>query len=139
MAKFGPYLARYALAIVFIWFGALKVPRLSSADDLIQRTVYWFDPDWFIPFLGVWEVLIGVCLLWRPLIRVGLPLLFLQMPGTFLPLILLPQVCFEQVPLVPTLEGQYIMKNLVLIAAAIAAGGTVRATVCQPASMDLKS
>src|SRR5687767_191492 len=92
MARTGPRLARYALAFVFIWFGALKVPRLSSADDLIQRTVYWFDPDWFIPFLGVWEVMIGACMLWRPLIRVALPLLLLQMPGTFLPLVLLPQV-----------------------------------------------
>ena len=119
-------LLRISLALVFIWFGALKPFRISPADDLIQRTVYWFDPDVFIPILGAWEVLIGACLLMRPLIRVAILLLFLQMPGTFLPLVLLPDVCFTHVPWAPTLEGQYIIKNLVLISAAIVVGGTVR-------------
>jgi uncharacterized membrane protein YkgB len=62
----------------------------------------------------------------RPLLRLAILLLFLQMPGTFLPLVLLPDVCWVSVPLVPSLEGQYIIKNLVLIAAAIVVGGTVR-------------
>ena len=65
-------------------------------------------------------------LLFRPLIRVALFLLFLQMPGTILPLFLLPEVCFTQIPFAPTLEGQYIIKNLILLSAAIAVGGTVR-------------
>lgn len=116
---------RLSLAVVFIWFGGLKLFGESPANDLVTRTVYWFDPKWFIPVLGVWEVLIGVCMLWRPLIRVSIGLLALQMPGTFLPLVLLPSVCFSKVPWVPSLEGQYIIKNLVLIAAAMAVGGTV--------------
>ena len=53
------------------------------------------------------------------------------MPDTFLPLVLLPSVCFTEVPFAPTLEGQYIMKNLVLIAAAMVIGGTVRDEVHQ--------
>lgn len=126
MQRFGLILLRVSLAIVFIWFGALKPFRISPADELIERTVYWFDPNWFIPFLGVWEVLIGVCLLVRPLIRVAIFLLALQMPGTFLPLVLQPEVCFTQVPFAPSLEGQYIIKNLVLISAAIVVGGSVR-------------
>jgi len=126
MHRHGFLLLRASLAIVFIWFGALKPLRISPADDLIQRTVYWFDPDVFIPILGVWEVLIGVCMLFRPLLRVAILLLFLQMPGTFLPLVLLPEVCFTHIPWAPSLEGQYIIKNLVLISAAIAVGGTVR-------------
>ena len=126
MERHGLLLLRISLALVFIWFGALKPFRISPADDLIQRTVYWFDPDVFIPILGAWEVLIGACLLMRPLIRVAILLLFLQMPGTFLPLVLLPDVCFTHVPWAPTLEGQYIIKNLVLISAAIVVGGTVR-------------
>ena len=88
MARWGMLLLRISLAIIFIWFGALKPFRISAADDLIAHTIYWFDPDWFIPVLGVWEVLIGVCLLIRPLIRIALFLLFLQMPGTFLPCLL---------------------------------------------------
>lgn len=126
MHRHGFLLLRMSMSVVFIWFGALKPFRISPADQLIERTVYWFDPDIFIPILGAWEVAIGVCLLIRPLIRLALLLLFLQMPGTFLPLVLLPQICFVQVPFAPTLEGQYIIKNLVLISAAIVVGGTVR-------------
>jgi uncharacterized membrane protein YkgB len=126
MKRYGVVALRVSLAVVFIWFGALKPFRISPADELIAHTVYWFDPNTFIPILGVWEVLIGVCLLIRPLIRVAIFLLALQMPGTFLPLVILPSVCFAGAIWVPTLEGQYIVKNLVLISAALVVGGTVR-------------
>jgi len=126
MHRWGLLLLRISLAVIFIWFGALKPFRISPADELIEKTVYWFDPNVFIPILGIWEVLIGVCLLFRPLIRVALFLLLLQMPGTFLPLVLLPETCFTHVPWAPTMEGQYIIKNLVLISAAIVVGSTVR-------------
>jgi uncharacterized membrane protein YkgB len=126
MRSRGPLLVRVALAVVFIWFGILKPLGWSVANELVTRTVYWVDPGWFIPLLGWWEVAIGVCMLIRPLLRLAILLLFLQMPGTFLPLVLLPDVCWVSVPLVPSLEGQYIIKNLVLIAAAIVVGGTVR-------------
>lgn len=126
MQRWGLLLLRISLAVIFIWFGALKPFRISPADELIEKTVYWFDPNVFIPILGIWEVLIGVCLLLRPLIRIALFLLLLQMPGTFLPLVLLPETCFTRVPWAPTMEGQYIIKNLVLISAAIVVGSTVR-------------
>ena len=126
MERYGHLLLRYSLGIVFIWFGALKPLGVSPAEELVKRTVYWFSPDLFVPILGCWEVAIGVGLLFRPLLRVALLLLFLQMPGTVLPLILLPDVCFTQFPFGLTLEGQYIIKNLILISAAIVVGGTVR-------------
>jgi uncharacterized membrane protein YkgB len=113
---------RISLGIIFIWFGALKPLGNSPANDVITKTVYWFDPDIFIPILGVWEMAIGFCLLYAPFIRAGLFLLALQMPGTFLPLILLPEVCFVNFPFDLTLEGQYIIKNLALIGAAIVVG-----------------
>ena len=113
---------RISLGIIFIWFGALKPFGDSPAVDVITKTVYWFDPDIFIPILGVWEMAIGLCLLYAPFIRAGLFLLALQMPGTFLPLIILPEVCFIDLPFNLTLEGQYIVKNLVLIGAAIVVG-----------------
>jgi uncharacterized membrane protein YkgB len=125
MSRHGVLMLRIALAVIFVWFGGLKIIGTSPANELVTRTVYWFDPRWFIPFLGAWEVAIGLCMLWRPLIRVSIGLLALQMPGTFLPLVLLPKVCWVHVPWSPTLEGQYIIKNLVLIAAAIVVGGTV--------------
>jgi uncharacterized membrane protein YkgB len=126
MNQYGHTLLRVALAIVFIWFGLLKPLGLSPAESLVKQTVFWFDPDVFFPILGWWEVAIGVCLLIRPLIRVAILLLFLQMPGTFLPLVLLPDQVFTAFPFGLTMEGQYIIKNLVLISAAIVVGGTVR-------------
>lgn len=126
MSRRGVLLLRIALAVIFVWFGGLKVAGLSPANELVTRTVYWFDPKWFIPLLGAWEVVIGLCMLYRPLIRLSIGLLALQMPGTFLPLVLLPGVCWAGGRVwAPTLEGQYIIKNLVLIAAAIVVGGTV--------------
>lgn len=116
---------RYSLAIIFIWFGALKPLGSSPANDLIEKTVYWFDPAIFIPVLGIWEIAIGICLIVTPWMRVGLFLLALQMPGTFLPLVLRPEICFIGNPFNLTLEGQYIVKNLVLIGAALVVGSRI--------------
>jgi uncharacterized membrane protein YkgB len=126
MDRLGVPVLRVALGIVFIWFGGLKIVGGSPAADLVANTVYVLQPSVFVPILGVWEVLIGACLLYRPLIRLGILLLFLQMPGTFLPIILLPEVVFATFPHQLTVEGQYIIKNLVIIGAALVVGGTVR-------------
>jgi len=126
MEYYGHRLLRYSLAIIFIWFGLLKPLGMSPAADLVANTVYWLPPDVFLPILGWWEVAIGVGLLFRPLVRMALFLLFLQLPGTALPLLLLPDVCFSKFPIGLTLEGQYIIKNLTIISAAIVIGGTVR-------------
>jgi len=126
MKEIGIPALRISLAIVFIWFGILKPLHLSAANDLVVKTVYWFNPNWFVPFLGYWEVLIGICLLYKPLIRFGIFIMLLQMVGTFLPLVLLPDIIYIKFPFVMTLEGQYIIKNLVLIAAAIVIGSHVR-------------
>ena len=128
MDRFGVPTLRIALGVVFIWFGGLKVIGGSPAAELVASTVYLVPPELFVPILGVWEVLIGLCLLYRPLIRVGILLLFLQMPGTFLPIVLLPDVVFATFPHGLTVEGQYIIKNLVIIGAALVVGGTVRET-----------
>jgi uncharacterized membrane protein YkgB len=126
MRRYGPVILRYGLGVVFVWFGLLKPLGVSPAADLVRRTVYFLPPDLFLPILGWWEVAIGVGLLVRSLNRMAILLLFLQMPGTLLPLVLLPEVCFTHVPWGLTLEGQYIIKNAVLIGAALVVGGTVR-------------
>lgn len=126
MQRNGLFVLRIALAIIFIWYGILKPFGMSPAAELVRKTVYFVPPDLFIPILGWWEVAIGVGLLYRPLNRTAIFLLFLQMPGTLLPLVLLPDVCFTQIPWGLTLEGQYIIKNAVLIGAALVVGGTVR-------------
>lgn len=126
MERNGIWLLRISSGVVFLWFGALKTAGMSPAQELVARTVYWFPPEVFIPILGWWEVAIGLGLLIRPLARLAIALLFLQMPGTFLPLVILPDVCFTSIPFGLTIEGQYIVKNLVLISAAIVVGGTSR-------------
>jgi uncharacterized membrane protein YkgB len=126
MEKYGLLLLRIGMGAVFFWFGALKFLGLSPAAALVIKTMSWLPFPGFIYVLGLWEMAIGLCFLYTPLLRVALLLLFLHMPGTFLPIVLLPEAVFQAFPFVLTMEGQYIVKNLVLIAAAIVIGGKIR-------------
>jgi uncharacterized membrane protein YkgB len=131
MRRWGIRALRISLGIIFIWFGILKPLGLSSAEPLIIATVRWlplFDAELWVIIIGWWEVAIGIAFLFRSTIRIAIALLASQMVGTFLPLILLPGVTFQagHLPYGPTLEGQYIIKNLLIISAALVVGGTVR-------------
>lgn len=111
--------ARIALATVFFWFGILKVFNVSPAADLVhellEKTLPFIPYAFFIIFLGVWEALIGVLFLFPKLTHWAFGLMLIQMVTTFGPLFFLTQVTW-QAPLVPTMEGQYIFKNLILLA-----------------------
>ena len=132
MARYGLLLLRLSLGIVFFWFGFLKFfPGLSPAQDLATRTIETLSfglvrPELSIYILAVWECLIGLGLLIGRYMRVTLLLLFLQMLGTISPILLFPAEVFSRIPYAPTLEGQYIIKNMVLISAALVLGATVR-------------
>lgn len=139
MHQHGQVLLRYSLAIVFIWLGALKPLGLSPVNTLITNTVFWLPSDVFIPILGYWEIIIGVCLVLRPLLRVALTLLFLQLFGTVLPLVVVPEVCFTKFPYALSLEGQYIIKNLVILSAAIVVGGGLSKQSSQYAQFSLSN
>jgi uncharacterized membrane protein YphA (DoxX/SURF4 family) len=129
---------RVALGTVFLWFGLLKfVPGLSPAESLATRTIelltFGVVPAAVsLPVLAAWEVLIGLGLLSGRFLRATLLLLAVQMLGTMTPLLLFPAETFTVFPYAPTLEGQYIIKNLVLVAAAMVIGGTVRGGQLQP-------
>lgn len=114
--------ARFGLFVVFFWFGILKVLGLSPASGLVQRlfeqTIPYMSFDTFLIAFGVFECIIGLMFLFKGLERVVIPLLFIHMITTFGPLVFLPQETWSAW-FVPTLEGQYIIKNLVIIAAAI--------------------
>jgi uncharacterized membrane protein YkgB len=125
MERHGYRLLRIAMGIIFIWFGMLKPFGLSPAEALVAKATAWIPIPGFLYILAVWEIAIGVCFLFKRLTRWGVVLLFLHMPGTMLPLITLPDEIFVQFPFVLTLEGQYIVKNLVLIAAGIVLGGQI--------------
>jgi uncharacterized membrane protein YkgB len=132
MADHGLTLLRFALGIVFFWFGALKLfPGLSPAETLAGRTIEALTlgvvpTGVALPVLAVWEMAIGVGLFLGRWMRLTLLLLFVQMLGTITPLFLFPAETWVNFPFVPTLEGQYIIKNVVLVSAAIVLGATVR-------------
>ncbi len=132
MSRNGYLLLRISIGIIFFWFGFLKfIPGLSPAQELATRTItlmtFELIPDIFIiNGLAFWEVMIGIGLITGKFMRETLLLLFLQMAGTFAPIFLFPDEVFTRIPYAPTLEGQYIIKNLVLVAAGIVLGGKLK-------------
>ena len=96
---------------------------LSAAEQLVLDTVYWmplFSAHTWLSIIGWWEVVIGLCFLFEKTTKIALLLLLLQMTGTFMPLVILPDITFQNSNFfTPTLEGQYILKNILIIAAAL--------------------
>lgn len=127
MAHKGVILLRISVGIVFFWFGALKLfPGASPATSLIRESITFLPSDIFIPFLGAWEMAIGLGFITGWFLRVAILLMILQMAGAISPLVLEPGAVWQSFPFVLTLEGQYIIKNAVLISAAFVIGATVR-------------
>lgn len=130
MQKLGIPLLRISFAIIFIWFGILKPLGLSAAEPLLTATVAWLpfgSPETWLHVIGWWEVLIGICFLFKKTTRIAILLLLLQMGGTFMPMVFLPEVVYQKpwAIYLPTMEGQYIIKNVMIISAALVIGGTI--------------
>jgi len=124
MRRWGVDILRISVAIVFTWFGALKLLGESPVNDLVSRTVYLVNPNIFVPVLGVWELLIGILLLFKLWMRLTLLLMWVQLAGTFLVFLVRPEIAFQHGnPLLLTVEGEFVVKNLVIIAAGIVFGG----------------
>ncbi len=132
MARYGVAALRVSLGVVFFWFGALKFfPGLSPAQDLATRTIEMLTfglipPGLSLLILAAWECAIGLGLITGLFMRATLLLLLLQMLGTITPLFFFPAETFTRIPYAPTLEGQYIIKNIVLVTAGLVLGATVR-------------
>lgn len=132
MARNGVRLLRISVGIVFLWFGVLKFfPDVSPAQGIASRTIETLtlgvvQPELSVPVLAAIETLIGLGLITGKFIRATLALLAFQMLGTITPLFIFPEETFRVFPIVPTLEGQYIIKNLVLVSAGLVIGATVR-------------
>lgn len=135
-------LLRFSVGIVFLWFGVLKFfPGLSPAQDLAAETIRsltfgHMGPAWSLPILATWECAIGLGMITGVCRRLTLGLLFLQMAGTLTPLFLFPHLGFMRIPYAPTIEGQYILKNLVFISAGLVIGATVRGGYLVPEPAD---
>lgn len=119
-------LARFSLFLVYFWFGILKLLNASPANPLVasllEKTLPFITFQNFIIFLGVSEVLIGVGFLIPRLTRIVVAALFLHMITTIMPLFLLPQIAWQSF-LVPTLEGQYMIKNILIVALTVVIAG----------------
>ena len=124
MAAHGVMLLRIALGIVFFWFGALKVLGVSPVGELVAHTYGFLPAQPFLMFLGVWEIAIGIGLIFKIALRLSLGLLWLQMAGTFLAPALSPTIFFNHHNFfLLTTEGEFVIKNLVLVTAGIVIGG----------------
>ncbi|MBX7133571.1 MAG: DoxX family membrane protein [Fimbriimonadaceae bacterium] len=132
LAHHGISLLRVSVAVIYLWFGFLKFfPGMSPAQDLAARTIGALSLGMVTPTVAVFllallETAIGLGLLFGRRLRIVLLLMLLQMAGTITPMLLFPGETFTWAPFAPTLEGQYIIKNLVLVCAALVIGATVR-------------
>lgn len=132
MARNGIFLLRLSIAIIFLWFGALKLfPGVSPAEELAGGSIEiltfgLISAQTGLPILAVWECLIGAGMLMPRFMRFTILMLYIQMIGTFSPVVLMPEVVFDAFPFNLTMEGQYILKNLIVISAALVIGATVR-------------
>jgi uncharacterized membrane protein YkgB len=114
-------LARVALFVVFFWFGFIKLTGVSPAGPLAEAlTARTIGPELFGPLfiiLAIIECLIGILFLIPKAVRVVVPFLLLHMIIVCGPLVLVPDLTWHA-PFVPTLEGQYIIKNVAIVALA---------------------
>lgn len=122
-------MARMAVFIIYFYFGGLKLlgesPATPLAHALVVKTIGAVHFDAAFIVLAVFECLIGVLFLFPKATRVVIPLLFVHMIIVCSPLLIVPHLVFTK-PFVPTLEGQYIIKNLAIIALAIGVAAQTR-------------
>lgn len=144
MSENGLIFLRVSIGIIFLWFGMLKFfSGASPAEVLAIKTINILtfgvlESGFIIISLAVLETLIGIGLIFNLFLRETLLLLYLQMIGTFSPVFLFPEEVFTTFPYALTLEGQYIIKNLVIVSAGIVIGATVRGGRIIPEELDVK-
>lgn len=118
--RLAPTLLRMALALVFVWFGALKVAGVSPVEDLLAATLPFIDADLSVPALGIVEIVIGLALAVGRLPRVTLLVLAGHLAGTFLTFVTATELMFVgSNPLELTADGEFVVKNVVFISAAL--------------------
>jgi len=126
LRQHGHGLHQVSLGVLFIWFGLLKPFGHKTTTSILAHTVYWGNPESVVVMLGWWEVAIGVCIIFQPLVRIAVLLLIIRLPGVILAFVLKSEVCFIAFPFAPTPEGQYLIKDLAIFFAALAIVGSTR-------------
>ncbi len=125
-SQWGHFWERVLLGIIFIWFGLLKVTGNPSATSIIAKSVFWFEPHFIVPFLGYWEMTMGLTLLYSRFLRLAILLLLVRIPGTFLALYYHYNECFSESIFLPTTQGQYLIKEISLVGVALVIAGSIR-------------
>ena len=114
-----------AIGFVYLWFGALKfIPHLSPAEDLAKNTIHrltfgLLDDQVAIILLAIWEVGLGILLLSQLYRRTAVIIAIVHMLLTFTPFLFFPNEVFGTGPFALTLVGQYIIKNVIILAALV--------------------
>jgi uncharacterized membrane protein YkgB len=129
MRVIGLPFARIGIFVVYFWFGILKIfdqsPANPLVDALLQQTMPWISFSQFIVILGIYEMIIGITFLIPKLERLAIALLIPHLFVVTMPLILLPAIAWQST-FVPTLEGQYIIKNILIVVVAIEIAASLR-------------
>jgi putative oxidoreductase len=113
-------LLRGAIGVVFVWFGVLKIGDTSPVGDFVANTLPWFDRTWLVPTVGFFEIVIGVAMMVGRFVTLVCVLLTAHLTGTFLALIMQPDITFQHRNLfLLTTEGEFVIKNIVFIAAGL--------------------
>lgn len=118
---------RLALGTVFVWFGALKLFDVTPVGDLVAGTVPFLDASWFVPVLGAGEVALGLALMVGRYLTALSAALVAHLSGTFLVLVVQPELAFQHGnPLLLTTIGEFVVKNIVLVCAALVLASRLR-------------
>ncbi len=126
--KYGITLLRLAIGIVYIWFGILKIIDRSPVEELVRDVAFFLPSDLVLPGMGIFEVIVGLGLIFPVAMRITLLAMWLQLIGTLLAFVVVPGDCFQDGnPLLLTTTGEFVLKNLVLISAGVVIGSAVRA------------
>ena len=119
-APVAPVALRFSLGLIFLWFGALKLAGDSPVTALVAATLPWGDPDVVVRVLGLVEVGLGIGLVVGKVQRLLLVVLALHLAGTFLTFVMAPALTNQGGnPLLLSADGEFVLKNLVLISAAL--------------------
>ena len=119
LSGFAMPMLRVSLGIVYLWFGLLKVFNVSPLAPTIEASYFFLPFPSTLVVLGVWEALIGLGLIFKKFVRTTIVSLWCQIIGVFGSAILAPFIYFKANPLVLTLEGEFLIKNLILLAASL--------------------
>jgi uncharacterized membrane protein YkgB len=118
LKKYGVTVLRISLGIVFLWFGTLKILGISPVAELVAETYTFSNPVIFLQVLGVFEVIIGLGLIFKVALRFIIVIFWIQMAGTFFSALLTPSMFFTNGNIFElTMNGEFLLKNLVLVAA----------------------